>query len=283
MIGSIFLCLWKFKPIDMKKPLFFAPFLLLIFIFSCDVEPIDSALSGQIGNGNGNGNGNQPTQPSTGDYWPMAVGNKWTYGVVTDNQVQPDSQMEIGEYVNYDGNQQYLYTQFVTNTTATDGTMLDDISIDIYSRKNGGNYIITFADWNFESAGVQVSQTGYSYVMLKDYLGIGGTWTENVSSTTTFSVADGSFPDTTTQVNTTMTFEILNKDFTMTVNGEEFGPVIELKMEMVSNSAGQTIESEFIYYFAKDVGVIKLTSTTNDISDNVVTNSTQEIKTYNLN
>lgn len=272
----------------MKKIVYYLPFLILFTFFSCDDEPIDGAILSGINNGGNNNGGNNSggsgdgnSEPSTGDYWPMAIGNSWNFDVTTDNQPDSNYTMEIEDYVTYSGQQQYLYSQFMGEVTATDGSQFDNLELNVYTRKNGGDYIITQSDMTFDFSGIQFVQTGYSYVILKDYLEAGDTWSTNYSTTTSVTTDGVVIPDQIT--NTTANFEIINRDFNLTVNGLEYGPIIHVKMNTSSEGSGQTVTSEFDYFFALDVGLVKVMSTTNDVNDNIVSSSTQELISYSLN
>jgi hypothetical protein len=254
---------------------------LLISFYACDNEALDSGLS--QGNGDGEAGGE-----STGDYWPMAVNNNWIYDYSLDGVQQEDYNMTIDALSTFEGNQAYLYSQFMPTVSGTDGTELESFDIDFYTRKNGGDYIVGVGDLTADFLGLfQLSQTGYSFIILKDYLNVGETWTKNVQTTTTFTSSDPNFPDLpSVTTDLVLNFEIVAKDLTVDVNGTSYSPVIKVKYALDSSSADapdQTIQADTFYYFAKDVGIIKIEGTQYDSGDNITSNSLQELSSYTLN
>ena len=133
---------------------------LLISFYACDNEALDNGLS--QGNGDGEAGGE-----STGDYWPMAVNNNWIYDYSLDGVQQEDYNMTIDALITFEGNQAYLYSQFMPTVSGTDGTELESFDIDFYTRKNGGDYIVGVGDLTADFLGLfQLSQTGYSLSLI---------------------------------------------------------------------------------------------------------------------
>ena len=263
-------------------------FNLMVFQ-SCENEPVGSGLTslnddGGSGGGNGDGIGD-PGGDSTGDYWPMAESNNWTYSYYLDDVPQEDYSMTIDQLTTYQNNPVYLYSQFMPTATSTDGTEFGDFGIDFYTRKNGGDYIVTVGDLTADFLGIyQLSQTGYSFIILKDYLNVGDTWSSTAEAITTFTSNDPNIPDIpAVSQNLSLDFEIVAKDLTVSVNGQDYSPVIKVRYGLDSvmpSDPSQSIQSETFYYFAKDVGIIKIEGTQLDAADNIASSTLQELNSY---
>ncbi|MCP4054397.1 MAG: hypothetical protein GY739_15325 [Mesoflavibacter sp.] len=272
----------------MKKSLLpFLSLFILVTFFSCENEPLDfdlSALDSTNSGSSGNlSNIGTPGGNSTGDYWPMSLNNKWEYNYYIDGFPQDDSIMEISALEDYLGLPSYRYDQFMGIANGTDGTMGQDLEVSIYSAKNGGDYHVSVDNLSITVEGIyDISQNGYSYIMLKDYEDVGATWTEEyqiITSTTVLMDGLQEIPDTV--MNVTINNEILAKDISVEVNGTTYAPVIKVKANSTYQMAGvPNSSSENIYYFAKDIGIIKSEGTIYDGDDNITTTSLTEL--YNV-
>lgn len=220
-----------------------------ISFVSCDNEPIDSAIDltdlndDGSGNGNGNGNGN-----STGDYWPTALNNQWTYK--RDGVLQAPSKMISINAIN--GNTYYTFDSFMAQSGQA------TISPTTRVRKNSGDYYYKLDDFNITlGGGLTGVQTGFEMIILKDYLNVGQTWTGNYSQTTTYN--NPIIP--TISQNVSFVGTILEKDITITVNGETFPNVIKMRLvqdyDYPASSGLPDITVTNEYWFAKDVGIVK--------------------------
>ncbi|WP_417237009.1 hypothetical protein [Bizionia paragorgiae] len=266
---------------------------LLMTTFSCENEPLDPDYNFEIdseidGNTTGDGSG-PPGGPSTGDYWPMAVNNVWTYDYTVDSEVQDPYEMKIDANVNYQGNSVFRYLQFMPTTTATDGTEFEGVDLTTYSRKNGGDYIMTIGDLQADYLGgmFTLNQNGYSIIVLKDYEEVGATWVSTAQTTTSFTALDPTLPELPEVItNLEYNFEIAEKGVSVEVNGVTYNDVIKVEMLLNSYSPefpSQVITAESELYYALDVGIIKSVSITNDEADGVESVSVLELNTYSLN
>lgn len=223
----------------MKKFKFLAAFLLLFAAFSftsCDNESLDGAIDPEAGGGNGGGNGGGV---STGDYWPMAINNQWVF---TANSLTQDP-MKIISTQQVGGNTYYKFDTFFGMTTSGAGAQGTAMA-----RKNSGNYYIrqeAFIPAQEGSPSITVSPL--EIIVLKDFLNVNQTWTQNLTQTTTIQ----GLPPIQTAVN--LQGKILEKDITMVVNGAEYTNVI--KVELIQNTQGVTNTN--YYWFSKNVGPIK--------------------------
>lgn len=183
-----------------------------------------------------------PGQPggggtSSGDYFPMAVGNKWEYSNLTELS-------EIVSTQTIEGNLYYRMTGGIINA--------QDLTEDAedYVRKENGNY---YAKVNYPSLGQSVEM-----IILKDYLNVGQSWNES------FEIVLDDTPDEVTELTVTTTSTIEFKG-SYTVNGVNYPDVIKVASEVSSELLynGEPFgENEppllHEYWYAKDVGLIKL-------------------------
>lgn len=244
----------------MKKiNLVLSVFAILFFAACSDVEPLDPTLlsssgnnggntgggsGGGSGSGGGNTGGGSGGGTSSGDYWPTAINNQWTYE--QDGTALSPTKI-IGTDV-FSGKTYYKFTQ----TSGGSGT--STATVTTWLNKESGVYKVKIDDINLNVGGLTGVQTGYEMIMLKDNIPVGGTWSGTYSQTTTYT----GIPSIVTNVN--YSGEILEKNVTEVVNGETFPNVIKLKMILESSFSGTTSTQELIYWYAKDVGPIKTTS-----------------------
>ncbi|SFN82551.1 hypothetical protein SAMN04487989_104237 [Bizionia echini] len=211
--------------------------LLSISIFfitftACDNEPLDAGLNGADGNGN-----NEPSGNTTGDYWPRAEGNTWTYNAL--------------------GGTEETYT--IIGTEIIDGINYFEfdnlLGIPAWMRKGGANYYVRNEVY-YELPGFEVQSTPFVVNMLKDDAEVGETWSSNVNYTLSFTPTDGSpgIPDT--PVNALYTLEMIERDMTKTVEGIAYTNV--LHVHLVVSASGQIEEAD--YFYAKDIGLIEYIS-----------------------
>lgn len=268
---------------------------LMFTVVSCDNEPLEGfelesndtngGGSGSGGNGSGSGTGNSGGD-STGDYWPMAVNNSWTYNFNIDGVPQEDSSIDMTDLVDYQGAPSYLMNYFGNNPQTTDGTELGDVSLTSYARKNGGDYWVFIASTTIEIEGImEVTQSAYDYAVLKDYKNVGETWDSNYAITSSYvSLLDGfpAPPDTT--INVEAHFEILERDATLTVNDQVYSPVIKVRQFNTYITPGvPNSTAQIDTYFAEDVGIIKSSTTSLDGDDNITTVAETNLSSYTLN
>jgi len=177
---------------------------------------------------------------TSGDYWPTALNNQWTY-----DQDGSNFTMKIIGTDNFGGLNYYKFSpQSGTGggSSATATTWLN---------KNNGVYSLKIGDLNINSEGMTGLQTGYEYIVLKDNIAVNQTWTGNYSQTTTYSV----MPMPIVQ-NTTYTGKILEKDATVTVNGDTYPNVIKVHIKQETSTFGSVSITNTEYWYAKNVGVV---------------------------
>jgi len=223
------------------KKITYAIFALIIAgtsLTSCDNEPIDSAIdSSNPGNPSNPGGGS-----ASGDYWPTAINNQWTYS--QNGTAQPP--MKI---IGTDTFNNKTYFKFAplsgtgTGSTASATTWLN---------KNNGVYTLKTGDLDIGVPGMSGTMTGFEYVILKDNIAVNETWNGSYSQTTTYTGLPA-MAQTTNYIG-----KILEKDATVTVDGETYTNVIKVHMNQQTSLMGTSfavINTE--YWYAKDVGVVK--------------------------
>lgn len=223
---------------------------LLFFAFgvtSCsDVEPLDPAV---IVNPNPSNPNPNPTNPgiSTGDYWPTALNNSWTFNDT--GVLQPP--VKIVSINSIGSDTYYTFNQALGGGSSFAGEATTRL------KKSGGSYFYKLEDITIPAtAGVPgITITGFENIILKDNVPVGSTWTGNYVQT--ISYTDPSFPTMTTNVS--YVGSIVEKDVSITVLGETYVNVIKVKMVQTSDSADAPVNDTSYYWFAKDVGPIKYT------------------------
>ncbi len=197
---------------------------------SCDNEPVDPAL--EIGGGGS----------SSGDYWPTAINNEWLMerdGVALDP-------LKIVGTGNFGGQTYYKFAPQSGSGTSTSGTVTN------WLNKSNGVYKLKTDDINVNAGGFSGTQTGYEFIILKDNIAVGQSWSGTYTSTTTYT----GIPSITLTTNYTGT--ILAKNVAATVDGETYNDVIKVSLVQNASMAGApatVVNTE--YWFAKNVGVIK--------------------------
>lgn len=247
---------------SLKKISAFALLFIAFGFTSCsDVEPLDPAV---IGNPTPNPTNPNPTNPgtSTGDYWPAALNNSWTF---KDNGVtQPAIKIVSINSIGTD-----TYYTFNQGLGALPGQATTRL------KKVGGSYHYRLEDLTISAgAGMPgITVSGFEQVILKDNIAVGATW--NGSYVQTITYTGGQIPPMTSNVSYVGT--IVEKDATLTVLGETYTNVIKVKMVQTTDQEDDIITDTSFFWFAKDVGPIKYTIEDEDELSNA------ELLEYTLN
>lgn len=182
---------------------------------------------------------------STGDYWPMAVGNQWTFeqeGVlVADPMKITGTDVFGGE------------TYFRLTIPFTSGTGLGYDSQN-WIIKKGAAYFQKTGDANFTQDGIAFNLKGYEVVALKDNLEVGGTWNGTASPklTYTYNSQTGTLP-----IKISYKGTILGKGDTEIINGVTYDDVIKASIALEITINGQKTTGVSETWFANGVGPIK--------------------------
>jgi archaellum component FlaG (FlaF/FlaG flagellin family) len=199
--------------------------------------------------------------PATSDYWPTALNNFWTYNQT--GLAQSTGQKKIATMIS--GSQPSY--QFEPED---DGLAIGPLTKTL--RKGNGDYFIKIADITYQLQGMDFTLTSFEYTILKDYAAVNETWT--TSATQNLTSNNPLFPATT--VNVTVDGTMVEKGISMTINGTTFTDVIHVKLVINQSSTLLNNSYEDHYWFAKDRGPIKITSSGSGSS------YTKEISTFNL-
>lgn len=222
----------------------FVKFLIVFFfasvlITSCEIEPVDRASLPENGGGT-----------STGDYWPTAINNQWVFKM--DGVLQSPIKMISINTIN--ANAYYTFNQIV-------GTGLGFTVSGIQRlRKSNGDYFIKMEILSSPAQGPipGFTMTGYETIILKDYLAVGGTWTDKYSQTTTYS--DPNFP--VISVDFDILGTVMEKNSSISIAGRNYTDVIKIKYIQKVTMAGQAVTATSYYWYSKNVGPIKMTTET---------------------
>lgn len=219
----------------MKKILFLVLFtsFLSLFITSCSSD--DAADSNGV---------------TTGNYWPMAVNNQWTY---KDNGVLTTPSKIIG-------------TDTFGGVTYYQIQEANTYNLQTWIAKKGATYFIKVGALNYVESGVTIKMDSYEYPVLKDDVPVASTWSGTLKVNVTGTSGGNTVPMT---ANIKYTGNITEKDATVVVNGVSYPNVIKLTLKQEVSIQNQTTIVESVYWYAKNVGPIY----SKTILDNVTTES----------
>ncbi|MBC7605434.1 MAG: hypothetical protein H7199_00525 [Burkholderiales bacterium] len=173
-----------------------------------------------------------------GDYWPTAINNQWVFDL--NGATQAPLKIVSSDIVA--GNTYYTFQPIVGPASAT-----------VRIRKVNGDYYYRTED--VVTAGAVTS--GSETIILKDYLPVNGSWTNSFSQTTTFV----SIPPVV--INISIVSTILEKNSTVTVNGQNYTNVIKVKRVQTATGASIPVSTTTgFYWYAKDIGPVKVANGT---------------------
>lgn len=234
----------------MNKQKIATSFILILSFFlvvSCTNEPVDPTLSAQLAAANASssngGNGSGGGGILSGDYFPAALNNQWTYTQNGASQ-SPTKMISID---NINGFTYYTFSQSTGTSSNATGTATQRL------RKSNGDYFLKTEENTFTSNGITGTQTGFEVLLLKDYLPVGGTWTGSYTQTTTYN--NPLLPSTTGTTNYTGT--ILEIGSSITVGSASYDSVIKIKIHQSTAISGLASTVDTDYWFAKNVGLVK--------------------------
>lgn len=187
---------------------------------------------------------------TTGNYWPMAVNNQWTYkynGVLS-------TPSKITGTDNFGGVTYYQFQE------------ANAYNLQTWIAKKGASYFIKIGALNYVENGVTIKMDSYEYPVLKDDVPVTSAWTGTLKVNVTGTSGGNTVPMT---ANIKYTGIITEKDATVVVNGVSYPNVIKLTLKQEVSLQNQITIAESIYWYAKNVGPIY----SKTISDNVTTES----------
>lgn len=222
--------------------------LTLLFIATLSLS---SCSSDDAGESNGT---------TTGNYLPLAVGNKWHYT----NGTTATLDQIIGT------------TTFGGTTYYEDDDSGEEIDIQNWLAKKGASYYNKVGETTYTETSTTIVVQSYEMKMLRDDLAVGESWNGSASPKVTYSGGSGSG-----SFKAHITYEgtITAKDVSETLGSITYNNIIKVELDAVVNSNGQinTIHSE--YWFAKDIGLIYDSATSS--VDNIT--KTRYLTSYELN
>lgn len=251
----------------MKKHSLIRVFLALfvITLASCDTEPVDPVISEQNQNPTnptnpgGGGEGSGETEPTDGDYWPMAVNNQWQFESTEPENDQP---MKIIGTETIGGINYYRMNYAFQNSgnEEVSGTSV------IHIRKDGQTYYQRASVIMPDENGVQITVTPFELPVLKADVVVGDTWTASIVQETSYYAPDFPIQIPPSYNHIELTGTMLEKGISVTVNGITYTDVIKIKavqeisiemqgIELPGTSVTSTV------WFAKGVGPIKTEAT----------------------
>lgn len=267
----------------MKKTFLLSYVFAALVVFptiSCDdTESIDPTLidyqnqnGGNNGNGNNGGNGSNTGEDITiigetidrdGDYFPTAINNTWNYIEIPGNT---NKTIKVIGRTTVNNRDRYTLDASMVSVNIGDDNMLGTTEQSQSIYKNNGSYVIDVdalsVENSIEGMIINIRVSPYSMVLLQDNLPVNGAWTGAYTQLFEYSHSMPEFPQIpTVRTNVTYRGTILERGATVTVGSTTYENVIKTKFVQNSTSNGQTTSTETIYYFAKDIGIIKMENT----------------------
>lgn len=197
-----------------------------------------------------NGAENINAGTSTGDYWPLAINNEWNF---EGTGSYSDTQIKFTSTSSYDGKTFYMTDGSVQGSEFSGATAQSGIA------KVGATYFAYSPGVSIDMGGISTSISPMLITMFKDDLAVGESATSESEITTSISGGPIEVPDTTILNVYTCTME--EQGVTMDVNGVSYSDVIKIKLTVGAENGGQVIEQDYYYYYAKDIGPIKIETT----------------------
>jgi len=219
---------------------------------------------------------NPGTEPgtSTGDYFPFAINNQWTFK--QDGELNDPIKIVATQSVN--GKTYYKVNYFFSSTGSAE---TDGIATQLF-RKEGSDYIQRISLKMPAMEGMTITVSPVEYVFLKDNLNAGQTWTYSTLQVTSYDMPDSPIPLPDVKMKITIDGKVTEKNTTATVNGVTYNDVMKVIVKQtaliveVPGEFPPTISTSEIW-FAKNIGPIKAIIT----SEGSV--STQELDSHTVN
>lgn len=197
---------------------------------------------------------------TTGNYLPLAVGNKWNY-----TNGSTTSLVQIIGTANFGGTTYY-----------EDDDSGSEIDIQSWAAKKGASYYQKTGDYTFTQGSTTFVLKSYELKVLKDDLAVGESWSGDIYPKLNYSGSSGSG---TYPVHISYEGIIIAKNVSATVEGVSYNNVIKVEMNVVQTVNSQVFNINGEVWFAKDIGVIMDTATST--ADNIT--RTKYLTSYELN
>lgn len=180
----------------------------------------------------------------------MAIDNQWTY---KEDGIESAPTIIIG-------------TDNFGGTTYYRIQAVNIYNLETWIAKKGATYFIKTGELNYVESGVAIKMDSYEYPVLKDDVDVNGMWSGSFNIKVTGTSGGVPFAKT---AKLKYTGIILEKEATVVVNGVSYSNVIKLSLKQELSIEGKTTIIESVYWYAKNVGPIYSTTT----SDGVTTES----------
>lgn len=198
---------------------------------------------------------------TTGDYFPMAVNNKWNYI----NGIDATEIKLIGT-TTFGANTYYEMTD--TNTDS-------QIDIHVYMNKRGASYYQKASTSTQTQGSLIITIAGFETKMFQDDLQVGETWSGSAKPKVTYTGSTSG----STSATINYTGQITARDVSVTLGGITYNNVIKSTLIMTEKVNGQTVTISGENWFAKDIGLIYDSTTMS--TDNIT--HTRYLTSYTLN
>ncbi len=217
----------------------FAVFFAVLTFTSCEDNPLEGSFIDETGVGTASGGLSGGTGTSTGDYWPRAIGNTWTYDLSSGGQETQEMTATLNE-----GGKTYYTTPVSLGTTSG-----------VFGvAKQAASYFVRTT--------VLVSAGGYDTTtaqplkvkQLQDDASVGVTWENPMSVTYTYTPTAGGTAIPNVVLNLNYKYTMVERDMTKTVNGQVYTNVLHISLVLETTGQPNILGN---YYYAKDVGIIE--------------------------
>jgi hypothetical protein len=206
--------------------------------------------------------GGESNGTTTGNYFPMAIGNKWNY---TDGSINTEVNL-IGTTVFYPNDTYYE----MTDTG-------DEFNIQNWVAKKGATYFQRAGTTTITQGSTTIVIQPYEILLFKDNLDVNQGW---VSSGNQLQVSYTS-PSGSGTLPATLDYECLitERGASETLGGITYNNIIKMEMDAVETVNSQITNIHSEYWFAKDIGLVRESITSS--TDNVT--KTRYLTSYQLN
>lgn len=197
---------------------------------------------------------------TTGDYFPMAVGNKWNYSDGTTNTE-----------VNLTGTTVFYPEDTYYEMTDTG----DQFNIQNWITKKGATYYHRAGATTITEGSTTITIQPYTIIILKDDKDIDHGWLGNSNLLVNYINPSGSGT-----LPATLQYEcfITERGVSEVLGGIVYNNITKVEMEAVETVNSQVINIHTEYWFAKDIGLVK--ESIRSSSDNIT--KTRYLTSYEL-
>ncbi|MGZ3849615.1 MAG: hypothetical protein ACXVKI_10765 [Flavisolibacter sp.] len=190
------------------------------------------------------GGGGNPPPGTGGVYFPLTSASWWSYDDGKGSDSIKTTVTGTGQFL---GN---TYQRLITN----DATGPIDTSY--YRKDNATSFYYRYMDTSdFSGLGIVFPQAGLDVLFLKDALSTGAVFTSDHPG-----VLGGTTPVTIRFVNT-----VMDANAAVTINGQNFTNVYKIELKIQAGVAGSFQDISLVpllYYFARDIGLVRITDGT---------------------